>query len=121
MALRSSAASPWSGRPSTRTSPAVGRMSPASTRSRVLFPAPLGPATASTSPAARLRLTSCRTRTRPNDRRRPRAASSGSPARDGIDACAELVETERFDDVAGVGKIEDLELWLDAHVGGGDN
>src|SRR5690349_6530549 len=96
-------------------------MRPASMRSSVLFPAPLGPATASTSPAARLRLMSWRTRTRPNDRRRPRAASSGSPSRDGIDAGAELVEAERFDDVAGVGKIEDLELGLDAHVGGGDD
>src|SRR5689334_19150890 len=108
-------------RPSTRTSPADGRLSPARTRSSVLFPAPLGPATASTSPAASVRSTSRSTLSRPKDRRRPRAASSGSPSRDGIDARAELVEAERFDDVAGVGEVEDLELGLDAHVGGGDD
>ena len=46
-----------SGRSSTSTSPASGRTSPASTPSRVDLPAPLGPSTASTSPACRARST----------------------------------------------------------------
>src|SRR4051812_31166897 len=120
MARRALAASPASPRPMTRTSPAVGRIRPASTRSSVLFPAPFGPATASTSPGASVRSTSRRTRTRPNERRSPRAASSGSSL-NGVDPRTELVEAERFDDVAGVGEIQDLELGLDAHVRGRDD
>ena len=60
---------------------------------------------------------------RPNDRRSPRASSSAgsAPSEDGIDAGAELVETEGFDDVAGVRQVEHLELGLDAQVGGGDD
>src|SRR5438093_588037 len=121
MARRASAAAPVSARPSTRTSPAVGRMSPARSRRSVLFPAPFGPATASASPGTSVRSMSWRTLTRPNERRRPRAASSGSPSQEGIDPRAEFVEAERFDDVAGVGEIQNLELGLDAHVGGRDD
>src|SRR4051812_44243845 len=121
MARRALAASPASPRPMTRTSPAVGRIRPASSRSSVLLPAPFGPATASASPGASVRSTSRRTRTRPNDRHSPRAASNGSPSQDGVDPRTELVEAEWFDDVAGVREIQDLELGLDAHVGGRDD
>ena len=45
---------------STKTSPRVGRTSPLTSRSVVVFPAPLRPMNATASPAAIRRLTSCR-------------------------------------------------------------
>src|ERR1044071_8456116 len=122
MARRAWLSLPLTGRPRTLTSPALGRISPASRRRNVLFPAPLGTATARASPGSSVRSMSWRTRRRPKARLSPVAASSlASPSQDGIDAGAELVETEGFDDITGVGEIEDLELGLDAHVRGGDD
>src|SRR5581483_2118077 len=40
---------------------------------------------------------------------------------DGIDLGAELVQAEGFDDVTGMGQVEDLELGLDAQVRRGDD
>src|SRR5689334_6816614 len=103
-------------------------MRPARMRSKVVLPAPFGPATATIAPARRVRSTPRSTCAAPNARRTPVArrstAPSGSatspavraPSEDGIDARPQLLETERFDDVAGVRKVEKLELRLDTHV-----
>src|SRR4029077_20504982 len=106
--------------PNTRTSPELGRASPASTLRSVVLPAPLGPATTSASPARTRTSRPRSTRSAPNARSRP-TASRIAPSEDGIDARAKLVETERFEDVTGVGKIQHFELGLDAHVGGRDD
>src|SRR3984893_10837299 len=53
-------------RPSTRTTPADGGWRPATTRSSVLFPAPLGPSTLSTSPRASSRLVPARAAASPS-------------------------------------------------------
>src|SRR4029077_5473155 len=106
--------------PNTRTSPELGRASPASTLRSVVLPAPLGPATTSASPARTRTSRPRSTRSAPNARSRP-TASRIAPSEDGIDGCGELVETEGFEDVTGVGKIQHFELGLDAHVGGRDD
>ena len=69
-----------SGWPSTRTSPAVGRMRPARILSSVVLPAPFGPTTARASPARSERSSPRRMRTRPKERWSPRASSSGAPS-----------------------------------------
>ena len=53
-------------RPSTRTTPADGGWIPATTRSSVLFPAPLGPSTHSTSPRASSRFVPARAAASPS-------------------------------------------------------
>src|SRR4029079_1485027 len=108
----------WRARAVTR---AVGGRTRASNLRRVVLPAPLGPMMASASPEPRERSRPRRMRACPNERWRPRASSSGTPSCDGIDPRAELVEAEGFDDVAGVGKIENLELGLNTHVRRGND
>src|SRR5688572_17460742 len=110
------------GRPRTRTSPASGRIKPASSLRSVVFPAPLAPATTTASPGSTVRSIPRSTRRPPNDLRSPRAISSAGTAAvsdDGIDAGAELVQSEGFDDVSRVGQVEHLELGLDAQICGG--
>src|SRR5688572_13517169 len=124
MPRRPTGSSPRTGRPSTRTVPASGRINPARIRSSVVFPAPLGPATTTASPGPTARSSPRSTRSPPNERLSPRASSGAgplAPSEGGIDAGAELVESKGFDDVAGVRKVEDLELRLDAQIGGGDD
>src|SRR5689334_5995403 len=98
--------------PSTPACPAAGRMSPASTLSRVVFPAPLGPKSARVRPAGRVKVTSSSAGTAPNRWRTPSAHS--------IDAGSELVQVEGFHQVPAVPQVEDLHQGLHAHVGGGD-
>ena len=60
MRPRTAHASSGSALPRTRTTPSVGRNSVASTRSRVDFPAPLGPKTTSVRPGGSTSVTPAR-------------------------------------------------------------
>src|SRR6185437_9077339 len=66
--------------PAMRTSPAVGGMIPASTRSVVVLPAPLGPTSPSTSPCCTLKLRSRTAATSPNALTSPVISIMGLPA-----------------------------------------
>src|SRR5438477_4375912 len=57
----------WSPRPSTQTSPWLGRSWPWIRRKSVVLPAPLGPVISTSSPRATVKLTSAKTAVRPND------------------------------------------------------
>src|SRR2546428_221127 len=68
-------------RPSTQTSPRVGRTWPWMSRSSVVLPAPLGPTISTSSPRATEKLTSANSAWRPNDlvRCEIRTAGTGAP------------------------------------------
>src|ERR1043166_7827900 len=77
---RRRAGSPASGAPSIVTRPALGRASPASSRSSVLFPAPLGPTTRWHSPGLTESETPRSARADPKRRSRSRASRRGQTA-----------------------------------------
>src|SRR4051812_15932735 len=87
-------APPGSSIPATRAFPDVGLRSPASTRSRVVFPAPLGPKSARHSPAWSANETSATARRGPKLRVRRLTSTIGS------------------DDVAVLESFEDIRLEL---------
>src|SRR5437867_288034 len=95
--------------PSTCARPPCGWMRPASTLRSVVFPAPLGPKTASVWPGCTLKETSSRAVTAPK-RCRSRSASS-------IDGGRELAQFVGFDEVAAVPQVEHVHQRLHAHVG----
>ena len=69
------------GWPSRSISPSSARSRPASTRSRVVLPAPLSPWTSSASPASTLKSSGPNTGSSLRAKRKPRAASSGGAGR----------------------------------------
>src|SRR5437870_8552267 len=69
--------------PSTSTRPAEGRRYPVITRMVVVLPAPLGPSSPRTSPAAMSKLTSSMARTRPKRRPTPRTWTPAVTPRSG--------------------------------------
>src|SRR3954471_886525 len=73
-------APPGSAIPETRALPLVGLRRPASTRSRVVFPAPLGPNTARHSPAATEKETPATARRAPKLRARSLTSTIGAAA-----------------------------------------
>src|SRR4051794_36283528 len=66
-----------SGRPLTLACPASGERRPASRRSSVVLPAPLGPKSARQSPACSVKLTPSTARRPPNERTSPLASTIG--------------------------------------------
>src|SRR5882762_599933 len=96
--------------PSMCARPPCGWMRPASTLSSVVFPAPLGPNTASVWPGCTVKETSSRAVTAPK-RCRSRSASS-------IDGGRELAQFVGFDEVAAVPQVEHVHQRLHADVGG---
>ena len=78
---RAGRAGPWRRRcPATRTVPAVGSTSPASVRSSVVLPAPLGPSSAWISPGWTERSMPAIAARWPNRRSRPRTSIAGAPS-----------------------------------------
>src|SRR5689334_1728823 len=96
--------------PATRADPPCGLIRPASTLRRVVLPAPFGPKIASVCPAVRVNDTSSKATTRPPLKacRRPSAQS--------IDACGEVFQVERLDEIPRVAKVEHVDERLHAHV-----
>src|SRR4029077_9813867 len=99
--------------PATPARPARGRMRPASTLSRVVFPAPLGPNNARVWPAGSVKVTSSSAGTAPKLCRTPSAHS--------IDAGSELVQVEGFHEIPAVPQVQHLHQGLHADVRGGDD
>src|SRR5213595_3733829 len=91
-----------------RAHPCCGRISPASTLSSVVLPAPFGPKIASVCPGASVNDTPSSATTRPYVCRSPSAES--------IDARGEIFHVERLDQVARMPEVEHVDERLHADV-----
>src|ERR1041385_4400974 len=94
--------------PSTRARPRCGVISPASTLSSVVLPAPFGPKIGNVWPAYTRKETSSRARTAP----KPCPSRSASS----IDRRAELAQIVRFDEIAAVTQVQHVHERLHADV-----
>src|SRR5574338_1113100 len=99
--------------PASCTVPCRGWISPASTLSSVVLPAPLGPKIASVWPRSRVKVMRSSARSDPYAWERSRA--------DSIDAFGELVQVEGLHEVGAVTEVEHVHQRLHADVGGGDH